>query len=106
MMVEPSMIWPNHAVHAPLSVTRPKVGTMSQFLVALASWSTDWSKPERPRPPVRGAPLRRRPGNARDAEHDPGDAQELPRPDPLVQHARGEHEQEHDTERDDRLHES
>ena len=26
------------------------IQTMSQFLVALASWSTDWSKPERPRP--------------------------------------------------------
>src|SRR5215470_5388621 len=36
MMVESPMIWPNHAVHAPLSVMRPKVGTMSQLPVALA----------------------------------------------------------------------
>ena len=46
----PSMMWPNQVVQAPLSVILPMLGIRSQLPVAFASWMTDWSQPERPRP--------------------------------------------------------
>jgi peptidoglycan/xylan/chitin deacetylase (PgdA/CDA1 family) len=60
-------------------------------------------EPEGERPRVRVAPPGRGPGDPDDAEHEAAAADELPRPDPLVQHPRGQHEQQHDAEGDDRL---
>jgi hypothetical protein len=57
-MVDPGGLrCPNHAVHAPLSVILPKLGifavpfaTSPLLIIAAASWITDSSNPERPRP--------------------------------------------------------
>jgi hypothetical protein len=48
--------WPNQAVQAPLSVMRPIAGSSAAALAGSlaisdsASWITELSKPERPRP--------------------------------------------------------
>jgi len=60
---------------------------------------------ERERSCVRVGSRRRRPRDPADTEDDPAAADQLPRPDPLVQDPRRQHEQQHDAEREHRLHE-